>query len=200
MNSYAAIFLVLIHLAHNWNWYVLGEMFNVNHQTCANVFYTTISQLFLNRSNIPILVDPNGQVNQAEVDKMLESAYNNTPVYFRELVKDFKDPSSRNRLPVIIQVWFFGFSFQSIRFWLVICHLCSILLVETSNCQINHVQTDATYLDTSSSADLGNPKIYHTELFMIIIFRTAENSLLSWQGTSCDKGILSKHRNMFECL
>ena len=95
LNAYAAIFLVLVRLAHEIPWHFLGECFGVNHQTAANIFYSTTAELFLHRSNIPVLVTPNGQVNQGEIDKMLSQAYNNTPVYFRELVKDFKDPSSR---------------------------------------------------------------------------------------------------------
>ena len=62
-------------------------MFSIAPNTAANIFYATVTQLFQHRSNLPVLVDAQGNVNDAERDKMLESAFTNTPLYYKELVK-----------------------------------------------------------------------------------------------------------------
>ena len=49
-------------------------------------------------------IGPNGQVNEPERDKMLLSAYNNTPEFYITLVEDFRDPLGANRLPVVLQI------------------------------------------------------------------------------------------------
>ena len=43
-------------------------------------------------------------MNEAERDKMLLNAYNNTPEFYKTLVEDFRDPSGANRLPVVLQI------------------------------------------------------------------------------------------------
>ena len=49
-------------------------------------------------------MDLNGDLVTSERDKLLETVYNSCPTYFKQLVKDFKDPSGRNRTGVILNV------------------------------------------------------------------------------------------------
>ena len=58
---------------------------------------------YYKKSNIPILINPQGQINEEERDKLYQEAYDNTSDYHRELVKDFHDPSGSGRLPVVLQ-------------------------------------------------------------------------------------------------
>ena len=78
-------------LSHDLTFHCLGEMFDVNEQTAANIYYSIVVQLFQHRNNIPVLTLPNGDINRIEVDTMLENIDKNTPVFYKELVKDFKE-------------------------------------------------------------------------------------------------------------
>ena len=104
LNMYAQALLFNIKLCHDLPFSVLGSLFSVDRTTAENVFYRIALHQFINNSNIPNILSPDGQVNAAEVDKMLQSAYNNMEPYYKELLKDVKDPSGRDRVGVALNV------------------------------------------------------------------------------------------------
>ena len=56
INPYAAFFLLLMRLAHNYTFDALSSFFNIDDQTAANIYYSLIVQLAKNTSNIPSII------------------------------------------------------------------------------------------------------------------------------------------------
>ena len=102
LNSYAQCLLFQMKVCHDLTFPLLGSLFNVDVVTAINVFLRILFHQFLHNNNIPNILDINGQLVPSERDKLLTTAYNNTPTYFKEMVKDFKDPDGRGRTPVIL--------------------------------------------------------------------------------------------------
>ena len=73
------------------------------HKVAARIFYQQTVHQFLTNCNIPSLVH-NNISDEAQVEQLLNDAYLRTPLYFKNLVKDFKDPSGRDRIPVILNI------------------------------------------------------------------------------------------------
>ena len=53
--------------------------------------------------NIPNILGADGQIIASELDKLFETAYNNTPDFMKQLLRDFKDPDpNRDRIGVAL--------------------------------------------------------------------------------------------------
>ena len=104
LNIFAECFLMQFKLCHNDSFYKIASLFCLNtHNDASNVFYRQLTHQYLTNCNIPAII-ANATTNQAEVDKLLRCSYLRTPLYFKVLVKDFEDPSGRNRTPVILNI------------------------------------------------------------------------------------------------
>ena len=69
------------------------------------VFYWIALYHFVNNSNIPNILSLEGQIVAAELNKLLSTAYRNTPDFMKQLLRDFKDPDpTRNRIGVPLNV------------------------------------------------------------------------------------------------
>ena len=104
LNIYAQCFLFLLKVSHGYQNYSLASMFAVGERTVRDVFIRICLHRFTKCNNIPNILDLNGALVQSERDKLLETAYADTPIYFKQLVKDFKDPSGRGRKGIILNV------------------------------------------------------------------------------------------------
>ena len=67
----------------------------------SNVFYRQLVHQYLTNCNIPLIIQ-NAQPNDAELDKLYRTCYQRTPLFYKNLVKDFEDRSGRNRTPLIL--------------------------------------------------------------------------------------------------
>ena len=104
LNLHAQSLLFLLKVSHNIPNAVLASMFAVGETTVNDVFIRICLHQYIHCNNIPNILDLNGDLVTSERDKLLETAYNSCPTYFKQLVKDFKDPSGRNRTGVILNV------------------------------------------------------------------------------------------------
>ena len=105
-------------MANNYSFRELASFFALNsHVHARMIFYRHLSHYFQFNLNIPAVKHLTGAANQGEIDKLLQYAYSDMCPFYRALVRDFEDPSGRNRVGVILNI-------------------------------------DATYLDTTSTADL----------------------------------------------
>ena len=102
LNLYAQSLLFKIRLCHEITWDELASQFNVSRNTASNVFIRVLLHQYVHHNNIPNILNLNGDLVASERDKLLETADNNCPIYFKQLVRDLRDPSGRNRKPVII--------------------------------------------------------------------------------------------------
>ena len=102
LRCFSACLLFLRKMAKNPSFKSLATDFVITEMTAINLFYKICVYYFKNCINIPLIINGNGVVNNAEVDKLLENAYNSTQPFFSELVRRFHDPSDRGRLPILI--------------------------------------------------------------------------------------------------
>ena len=69
----------------------------------SNTFYRLIVHQFSTNCNVPLIIHEQDS-NIDEVDKLLHNAYLRTPLFFKNLVKDFLDPSGQDRTPVVLNM------------------------------------------------------------------------------------------------
>ena len=104
LNIFGQCFLMLFKLCHNDSFYKISALFGLkSHNDASNVFYRQLTHQYLTNCNIPAII-ANGAANNAEVDKLLRTAYERTPMFFKRLMRDFEDPSGRNRTPVVLNI------------------------------------------------------------------------------------------------
>ena len=105
LNLLAEVLCWLMRLTQDNTYDYLTSLFDLNSKdTVYNIFYRQTMHFFKKNNNIPIIIDSSGQVNEQELDKLYQTAYRNTPLYFKSLVRNFLDPAGLNRTPVIINV------------------------------------------------------------------------------------------------
>ena len=117
LGLHAACLLYKIRFCHNTPLAKLATDFSTTESTAEDIFYRFAIHQYKTDCNIPQILNQAGQINIQERDKLFRTAYENTPVFFRRLVQDLRDPSGRGRQPCILQC-------------------------------------DATYFDTTGSADI----------------------------------------------
>ena len=101
---FAQGFLMQYKLCHNLSFRQIGTLFGLTtHKVARDIFDRQLTNQYLTNCNIPAIIF-NGQPNQPEIDKLLREAFFRTPMFFRVLVKDFLDPTGRNRTPVIFNI------------------------------------------------------------------------------------------------
>ena len=94
-----------IKLCHDTPDEFLAQMFAISRSTTERVFYRIALYHFVNNSNIPNILSLEGQIVAAELNKLLSTAYRNTPDFMKQLLRDFKDPDpTRNRIGVPLNV------------------------------------------------------------------------------------------------
>ena len=94
-----------IKLCHDTPDEFLAQMFAISKSTTERVFYWIALYHFVNNSNIPNILSLEGQIVAAELNKLLSTAYRNTPDFMKQLLCDFKDPDpTRNRIGVPLNV------------------------------------------------------------------------------------------------
>ena len=104
LNTFAECFLLLFKLCHNSSFRQISTLFGLNsHQVAANAFYRQLVHQYLTNCNIPLIIQ-NDQPNDAELDKLYRTCYQRTPLFYKNLVKDFEDRSGRNRTPLILNI------------------------------------------------------------------------------------------------
>jgi hypothetical protein len=104
LNIFGQCFLMLYKLCHQVSFVNIGTLFGLKHaQIASDVFYRHLLHQYKTNCNIPAIIH-NQDVNQAEVDKLLGDSFMRTPIYFKALLKDFEDPSGRNRRPVALNI------------------------------------------------------------------------------------------------
>ena len=101
LNLYSQALLYKIKLCHDMPFEPLGSMFSVSDATAIRVFLRILLHQFINNCNIPNILSVGGQVIQTELDKLLQSAYNNTPEFMKQLLRDFKDPDPKLSLSIV---------------------------------------------------------------------------------------------------
>ena len=95
---------MLLKLCQNDSFYKLSAFFALKtHKDASNVFWRQLTHQYLTNSNIPRIIH-NGSPNLPELDKLYEGAYQRTPLFFKRLVRDFLDPSGRNRHPLVLNI------------------------------------------------------------------------------------------------
>ena len=104
LTIFAQGFLMQYKLCHNLSFRHIGTLFGLTSQKVArDIFERQLVHQYLTNCNIPAIIS-NGQPNQPEIDKLLREALFRTPLFFRVLVKDFVDPTGRDRTPVILNI------------------------------------------------------------------------------------------------
>ena len=103
LNMYSQALLFQLKLCHDIPFDSLASMFSVSDMTAIRVFVRILLYQFINNCNIPNILDVNGRIVDAERDKLFQTAYNNTPAFMKQLLRDFKDPDpTRNRIGVAL--------------------------------------------------------------------------------------------------
>ena len=103
LNIRAQCLLFLMKLAKNHSFEQLSSLFTLgSHVTAKRTFNRILLNHFKHNINIRTLVDSDGISNDSEIDAMLDEAYNNMPVKFKELLRHFWDPAGLYRLGVLL--------------------------------------------------------------------------------------------------
>ena len=104
LNVFAECFLLLYKLCHNPSFHHVASLFGLSSSQIAfNVFYSQLIHQFQTNCNVPLVIKDDC-VNEEELDKLLSSAYLRTPLFYKNLVKNFEDPAGRGRTPVILNI------------------------------------------------------------------------------------------------
>ena len=104
LNIFAQCFLMLLKLVHQISFATIATNFALtSSKVASDVFYRMLLHQYKTNCNIPAVLH-NDVPYQPEVDKLLRGAYLRTPVFYKALLKDFEDPSGRNRTPVALNI------------------------------------------------------------------------------------------------
>ena len=100
LNPYPETLLWLMKLAgHDFE--ELSTLFALrDHKAASRIFYRHLIFQFKNNINLKNIVGIDGQINQSEVDKLYQEAYDRTPEFDRKLLEKFRDPAGQSRIPV----------------------------------------------------------------------------------------------------
>ena len=105
LNVYAETLLFLIKICHGTPFQALAKMFSFkNHTSASRIFYRILAHQYMNNVSIPVLINEQGIVNDGEVDKFLNLAYDQMSPYFKTLVSYLEDPTGQNREAVLINL------------------------------------------------------------------------------------------------
>ena len=103
LNIFSMCLLYLRKLTKNTPFSVLATDFALsNHRAASKIFRRVLCNDFKTNTAIPAVIDAQDNINQHEIDLLLQQAYDHMPVFFKELVRDFHDPSGNNRTGVLI--------------------------------------------------------------------------------------------------
>ena len=104
LSIFAQTFLLLFKLTHDVSYKAISTVFSlVGSDVARSLFWDFLVHQFTTNCNIPAIIS-NGQVNQDEVNKFLLGIDQRTPLYYKELMKDFEDPRHLGRSPVLINI------------------------------------------------------------------------------------------------
>ena len=105
LNIFAECFLMLMRLCHQTSFEILAKQFVLqSKQVASNIFYRQIVHQWKHNCTIPTVIDSNDAINPQEINKLFEQAYERTPLFYKELLKDFEDPAGLGRTPVAINI------------------------------------------------------------------------------------------------
>ncbi len=102
LNLFSESLMMLMKLAHDVPYDMLGGLFGLSPPGAQTVVYRQLMHQYLHQTNIPCILRPDGSVNQAEVEKLFQSAYDNTQDFYKTF--NFVDPLSLGRIGVFLNI------------------------------------------------------------------------------------------------
>ena len=99
----AQCLLFKMRICHNVKFRLLASHFCIDKMTAVGIFTRLVLYHFRHSCNIPVILNEQGQINQPELDKLLETSYQAMPRFCRRVASKMKDPTGRNRRGVILQ-------------------------------------------------------------------------------------------------
>ena len=102
LNLWSECLMFLMKIAHDTTYDLLASMFEVSKELAQIAVYRQLLHQYFNHTNIPCIINLDGSVNNAEVNKMFQSAYDNTPEFFKQL--KWADPLNRGRIGVYFNI------------------------------------------------------------------------------------------------
>ena len=104
LSIFSQCFLMMFKLCHDDSFNKISAVFGLKSpQHAADMFYRHLVHQYRTNCNIPAII-ADALPNYLEVDKLFRTAYTRTPPYFKRLVRDFEDPSGRDRTPLILNI------------------------------------------------------------------------------------------------
>ena len=104
LNLFSQCLVFKMKMAHETTNDQLASFFKVDEKTIRRCFLRILMHQFMHRNNIPVLIRPDGTVNDEERNKLFDFAHNNTPDYFKRLVQEMEDPTGRQRVGVLLNM------------------------------------------------------------------------------------------------
>ena len=105
INIFSASLLFLLKLSQNWSFEVLATIFVIRDSIHASrIFRNILIFFFKNCINLPAIYDSAGNLNENELDKLLQTARQDSQPYFQTLADAFEDPSGQNRVAVPLNI------------------------------------------------------------------------------------------------
>ena len=98
LSLWAESLMFLLKICHDTPYDLLATLFSVEKATAHNVVYRQLLHHYKNNMTIPCILQADGTPNQVEIDKMFQSAYDNTSEFFKAF--DFADPLDQARIGV----------------------------------------------------------------------------------------------------
>ena len=102
LNLFSESLMLLMKLSQDSPYDVLGGLFDISTQGAQTVVYRQLMHQYLHQTNIPCILRPDGSVNQAEVNKLFQSAYDNTQDFYKTF--NFVDPLDLGRIGVFLNI------------------------------------------------------------------------------------------------
>ena len=102
LSLFSESLMFLLKICHDLPYELLGTLFSVEASLAHNIVYRQLLHHYRYNMNIPCILNGDGSPNQAEIDKMFQSAYDNTSEFFKAF--NFADPTNRNRIGVYFNI------------------------------------------------------------------------------------------------
>ena len=98
LSLFAESLMFLLKICHDLPYEFLATLFRVDPALAHDVVYRQLLHHYRNNMTIPCILNADGSQNQGEIDKMFQSAYDNTSEFFKAF--NFADPLNRGRIGV----------------------------------------------------------------------------------------------------
>lgn len=103
LSAFGETMLFTLKLVQDLSHRVLARLFGLpSHSTAIGIFHRILIHQYLHNCNIPMILTPDGQVNHAEIEKMLTVLFEHMSPFYRRLADAIEDPTGQQRQGVFM--------------------------------------------------------------------------------------------------